>query len=345
MVERHEVDVVLGLLRELHLVTPVEAEGIAELFAPGWPLADVLAAADSIHLHGRVDDVAALGRDLFARAGGSIENERDGYIKWNFPGSVNAIFSSIDIAEDDRLGAAHRAARPHLDHIGLDLRRESADRQRLFDSLPDRARTLGWRHASQGGEGRPVFCCHTSVARKHWVYPDKSAVFTRPVEIAYGTLEIHAGKMGCDLRPIDPAHPLAASAVCGASHGAHDVATGAADRPAPLPYAHPEQLARFGEVGSFASGAWKAFLAYYDAATQPDGALTRREKALIALAVAHARRCPYCIDSFTARCLDTGASPEAMHEAVHVSAALAAGIDLVHATQMQDALRKRGAID
>lgn len=49
----------------------------------------------------------------------------------------------------------------------------------------------------------------------HWVYPDDTAGFTRPIEIACGPLEIHAGKMGCDLRPIDPAHPKAASPTCG----------------------------------------------------------------------------------------------------------------------------------
>jgi len=69
-----------------------------------------------------------------------------------------------------------------------------------------------------------------------------------------------------------------------------------------------------------------------------------REKALIALAVAHAKQCPYCIDSFTSKCLDSGADAEQMHEALHVAAAMAAGIDLVHGVQMQNALRARGAI-
>ena len=39
-----------------------------------------------------------------------------------------------------------------------------------------------------------------------------------------------------------------------------------------------------------------------------------------------------------------GATVEEMHEAVHVAAALAAGIDLVHATQMHNVLRRRGAV-
>lgn len=78
MIERHAVDVVIGLLRELHLVSESEADGVRALFAPAWPLADVLAVADSIHLHGRVDDVSELRRTQFGRAGAHVENERDG---------------------------------------------------------------------------------------------------------------------------------------------------------------------------------------------------------------------------------------------------------------------------
>ena len=37
----------------------------------------------------------------------------------------------------------------------------------------------------------------------------------------------------------------------------------------------------------------------------------------IALAVAHAVQCPYCIDAYTTQCLETGSNPEQMMEAVH----------------------------
>lgn len=43
-------------------------------------------------------------------------------------------------------------------------------------------------------------------------------------------------------------------------------------------------------------------------------------------------------------CVSTGASVEQMHEAVHVAAALAAGIDLVHGVQMRNALAARGKL-
>ena len=86
------------------------------------------------------------------------------------------------------------------------------------------------------------------------------------------------------------------------------------------------------------------FWAYYNGVFGEDGALTRREKALIGLAVAHSKQCPYCIDSFTNTCADLEVTPDEMHEAVHAAASLGAGIDLVHGVQMQNALKLRGAI-
>ena len=41
------------------------------------------------------------------------------------------------------------------------------------------------------------------------------------------------------------------------------------------------------------------FFEYYNSAINTDGALTKREKSLIALAIAHSKQCPYCIDAYT----------------------------------------------
>jgi alkylhydroperoxidase/carboxymuconolactone decarboxylase family protein len=87
------------------------------------------------------------------------------------------------------------------------------------------------------------------------------------------------------------------------------------------------------------------FFKYYNKVTGEDGALTKREKALIALAVSHSKNCPYCIDAYTTACLENGASPDQMTEAVHVAAAMEAGITLVHGVQMQNHMEKLGAID
>lgn len=111
-----------------------------------------------------------------------------------------------------------------------------------------------------------------------------------------------------------------------------------------MSYFDGEDLKNFSKVGDFASSLAEKFFSYYNAATGEDGALTKREKALIGLAVAHSKQCPYCIEAYTESCLQNGADPEQMTEAVHVSAALSAGVDLVHATQMQKHLKKNGAI-
>ncbi len=105
-------------------------------------------------------------------------------------------------------------------------------------------------------------------------------------------------------------------------------------------YYESEDLKKFGKIGEHAKPLADEFFKYYNKATGADGALSKREKALIALAVAHAQQCPYCIDAFTTTCLETGANPEQMMEAVHVAAAMQAGITLVHATQMQKHLHK-----
>ncbi len=108
-------------------------------------------------------------------------------------------------------------------------------------------------------------------------------------------------------------------------------------------YYESKDLKKFGDIKKFRPELAKKFFDYYSSVTGEDGALSKREKSLIALAVAHAKQCPYCIDAYTTQCLETGANPEQMMEAVHVAAAMDAGIDLVHAVQMLNVLDKVGA--
>jgi alkylhydroperoxidase/carboxymuconolactone decarboxylase family protein len=112
-----------------------------------------------------------------------------------------------------------------------------------------------------------------------------------------------------------------------------------------MDYYKSEDLKKFAEIGAFAPELAEGFFTYYNRVMGSDGALSRREKALIALAVSHAMKCPYCIDAYTTTCLETGSNPEQMTEAVHVAAAMQAGIALVHGVQMQNHMRAKGAID
>ena len=102
-------------------------------------------------------------------------------------------------------------------------------------------------------------------------------------------------------------------------------------------YYDARDLPRFADVGKEAPELWEKFLGWYSAVFA-EGALTEREKALIALAVSHAVQCPYCIDAYTTGSLEKGATPEQMTEAVHVAAAIRGGASLVHAVQMRNRL-------
>lgn len=104
-------------------------------------------------------------------------------------------------------------------------------------------------------------------------------------------------------------------------------------------YYHHEDLGRFGEIGKDAPELSKKFFAWYNAVFE-EGALSEREKALIALAVAHAVQCPYCIDAYTKTCLEKGADLEQMTEAVHVASAIRGGASLVHGVQMRNIAEK-----
>ena len=104
-------------------------------------------------------------------------------------------------------------------------------------------------------------------------------------------------------------------------------------------YYNPADLGKFEEIGKNAPELAKKFFDYY-AAVFADGALTEREKALIALGVAHAVQCPYCIDAYTQACLEKGSNLSEMTEAVHVANAIRGGASLVHGVQMRNVAEK-----
>lgn len=111
-----------------------------------------------------------------------------------------------------------------------------------------------------------------------------------------------------------------------------------ADAPAGSPaarpsYYHHHDLAKFPEIGRGAPDLARKFFDWYGAVFA-EGALTAREKSLIALAVSHAVQCPYCIDAYSKDALEKGSNLDEMTEAVHVAAAIRGGASLVHGVQM-----------
>jgi 4-carboxymuconolactone decarboxylase len=104
-------------------------------------------------------------------------------------------------------------------------------------------------------------------------------------------------------------------------------------------YYKSEDLPKFEEIGEEAPELAKKFFDYYGSVFA-DGDLSEREKALIALAVAHAIQCPYCIDAYTQACLEKGSNLAEMTEAVHVVTAIRGGASLVHGIQMRNHAQK-----
>ena len=104
-------------------------------------------------------------------------------------------------------------------------------------------------------------------------------------------------------------------------------------------YYNPSDLAKFSEIAEHAPELASKFFEYYNAVFA-EGELTEREKALIALAVAHAVQCPYCIDAYTGTCLEKGSNEAEMTEAIHVASAIRGGATLVHGLQMRNVCSK-----
>ncbi len=100
-------------------------------------------------------------------------------------------------------------------------------------------------------------------------------------------------------------------------------------------YFNPEDLKKFGDISKWQETLGKKFFDYYGEVFK-EGALSAREKALIALAVSHAVQCPYCIDAYTNTCVQKGAEEAEMMEAVHVAAAIKSGATLVYGVQMMN---------
>ena len=104
-------------------------------------------------------------------------------------------------------------------------------------------------------------------------------------------------------------------------------------------YYDPADLRKFGKITEWSEELGNKFFEYYGKVFE-EGALTAREKSLIALAVAHTEQCPYCIDAYTKDGLQRGITKEEMMEAIHVGAAIKSGATLVHGVQMMNKVNK-----
>ena len=94
-----------------------------------------------------------------------------------------------------------------------------------------------------------------------------------------------------------------------------------------------KHLTRLKKLDENAPEATKAFWAF-DKAAFAEGALTVREKQLIAVAVALTTQCPYCIEVHNKAARQAGASDAQLAEAALVAAAMRAGAAVTHSTHL-----------
>jgi AhpD family alkylhydroperoxidase len=94
-----------------------------------------------------------------------------------------------------------------------------------------------------------------------------------------------------------------------------------------------ENLKKLAWTGKFAPQTMNAFVAY-DKAAMADGAIPKKYKELMAIAVALTTQCAYCIEVHRQAALKAGVTEHELAEAVHVAAALRAGAAVTHGTHL-----------
>jgi AhpD family alkylhydroperoxidase len=86
-------------------------------------------------------------------------------------------------------------------------------------------------------------------------------------------------------------------------------------------------------LGALAPETWKGFLAF-DQAALADGAIPKKYKELMALAVALTTQCPYCLEIHKEAAVKAGATEAELAETTFVAAALRAGAAVTHGTHL-----------
>jgi len=96
-----------------------------------------------------------------------------------------------------------------------------------------------------------------------------------------------------------------------------------------------KNLTKFKKLEELAPEAFKGFLAFDEAALK-DGAIPRKYKELMAVAVALTTQCPYCIEIHAKKARKAGATDQELAETTLVAAALRAGGAVAHGTHTME---------
>lgn len=94
-------------------------------------------------------------------------------------------------------------------------------------------------------------------------------------------------------------------------------------------YHDPDDLKLLRDMKQLAPTEFKGFVEL-DAIVGRDGAIPKKYRELMALAVACTTQCPYCLDVHTRNAKKAGATREEVTEAAFIAAALRAGAAVTH---------------
>lgn len=96
-------------------------------------------------------------------------------------------------------------------------------------------------------------------------------------------------------------------------------------------YQKREDLAAIPRLAALAPTEARSFLAFNHACEREDGAIPRKYRELISIAVALTTQCAYCLDVHTRAAAKAGATRAELAEAALIAAAIRAGGTLGHA--------------
>jgi AhpD family alkylhydroperoxidase len=97
-----------------------------------------------------------------------------------------------------------------------------------------------------------------------------------------------------------------------------------------MQYHDSDDLKRLAEFNELAPTDFGAFIEFDKIFGREDGAIPRKYRELIAIAVACTTQCPYCLDVHTRTARRIGATREEVAEASLLAAALRAGSSVTH---------------
>ncbi len=92
----------------------------------------------------------------------------------------------------------------------------------------------------------------------------------------------------------------------------------------------------FSKLGILGKNAPKAMETFqnFDKVAMEDGAIPKKYKELMAVAIALTTQCPYCLEIHREKAINAGATEEELAEATFVSAALRAGAAVTHGSHL-----------